>query len=157
LNASLLGKRSDLDRMEGSRVNTGQILMTISTIILVITVALPMIMIIYNVFFYEWSFDWQLFATMLTDPDNLAAMWNTIKISFFVTVLGTIVGLFFAWLIGRSDIPLKGLMKTLFVVPYMFPPFIAAMAWGLLLSPRSGYINKIFMAITGGSRPLIQH
>jgi len=154
LNASLLGKRSDLDRMEGSRINTGQILMTISTIILVITVALPMIMIIYNVFFYEWSFDWQLFATMLTDPDNLAAMWNTIKISFFVTVLGTIVGLFFAWLIGRSDIPLKGLMKTLFVVPYMFPPFIAAMAWGLLLSPRSGYINKIFMAITGGSRPL---
>ena len=111
-------------------------------------------MIVYNVFFYKWSFDWSLFASMLTDPDNLAAMWNTVKISFFVTTLGTVVGLFFAWLIGRSDIPLKGLMKSLFVIPYMFPPFIGAMAWGLLLAPRSGYINKMFMALTGGRTPL---
>ncbi|HNU94505.1 MAG TPA: iron ABC transporter permease [Bacillota bacterium] len=140
--------------MEGSRFNTGQLLLVISTVILIITVVLPVAMIVYNVFFYKWSFDWSLFASMLTDPDNLAAMWNTVKISFFVTTLGTVVGLFFAWLIGRSDIPLKGLMKSLFVIPYMFPPFIGAMAWGLLLAPRSGYINKMFMALTGGRTPL---
>ncbi len=145
---------SELRRMEGSRFNTGQLLLVISTIILVITVVLPVAMIVYNVFFYNWSFDWSLFASMLTDPDNLAAMWNTVKISFFVTTLGTVVGLFFAWLIGRSDIPLKGLMKSLFVIPYMFPPFIGAMAWGLLLAPRAGYINKMFMALTGGRTPL---
>jgi len=140
--------------MEGSRLGTGQLLLVISTVILIITVVLPVAMIVYNVFFYKWSFDWNLFASMLTDPDNLAAMWNTVKISFFVTTLGTVVGLFFAWLIGRSDIPLKGLMKSLFVIPYMFPPFIGAMAWGLLLAPRSGYINKMFMALTGGRTPL---
>jgi len=140
--------------MEGSRFSTGQLLLVISTVILIVTVVLPVAMIVYNVFFYKWSFDWSLFASMLTDPDNLAAMWNTVKISFFVTTLGTVVGLFFAWLIGRSDIPLKGLMKSLFVIPYMFPPFIGAMAWGLLLAPRSGYINKMFMALTGGRTPL---
>jgi iron(III) transport system permease protein len=145
---------SELRRMEGSRLGTGQLLLVISTVILIITVVLPVAMIVYNVFFYKWSFDWNLFASMLTDPDNLAAMWNTVKISFFVTTLGTVVGLFFAWLIGRSDIPLKGLMKSLFVIPYMFPPFIGAMAWGLLLAPRSGYINKMFMALTGGRTPL---
>ena len=32
-------------------------------------------------------------------------MWNTIKIALLVTLIGTIVGLFFAWLLGRSDIP----------------------------------------------------
>jgi len=140
--------------MEGSRFSTGQLLLVISTVILIVTVVLPGAMIVYNVFFYKWSFDWSLFASMLTDPDNLAAMWNTVKISFFVTTLGTVVGLFFAWLIGRSDIPLKGLMKSLFVIPYMFPPFIGAMAWGLLLAPRSGYINKMFMALTGSRTPL---
>lgn len=145
---------SELRRMEGSRFSTGQLLLVISTVILIITVVLPVAMIVYNVFFYKWSFDWSLFASMLTDPDNLAAMWNTVKISFFVTTLGTVVGLFFAWLIGRSDIPLKGLMKSLFVIPYIFPPFIGAMAWGLLLAPRSGYINKMFMALTGGRTPL---
>jgi iron(III) transport system permease protein len=154
LRADLSGRGTDLRRVDGPRVNTGQVLLLVSTAILVITVVLPMVMIIYNVFFHGWSFDWRLFVSMLTDGDNLAAMWNTIKISFWVTVLGTVVGLFFAWLVGRSDIPLKGLMKSLFVIPYMFPPFIGAMAWSLLLAPRSGYINRMFMAITGGRQPL---
>ncbi|HBK69867.1 MAG TPA: iron ABC transporter permease [Firmicutes bacterium] len=128
--------------------------MIISAVILFITVALPMVMIVYNVFFYKGTFDWRLFTEILMHPDNLMAMWNTIKIAFLVTVFGTITGLFFAWLIARSDIPLKGLMKSLFTVPYMFPPFIGAMAWGLLLAPRSGYINKMFMTLTGGNQPL---
>jgi iron(III) transport system permease protein len=154
LRTSKLRGKNELRKLDGFKFDTGQILLIISVAILIVTVALPMLMIIYNVFFYKWSFDWKLFAQMLTDPDNLMAMWNTIKIAFFVTALGTLVGLFFAWLIGRSDIPLKGLMKSLFVVPYMFPPFIGAMAWGLLLSPRSGYINKLFMSLTGGRTPL---
>ena len=65
--------------MEGSRFNTGQLLLVISTVILIITVVLPVAMIVCNVFFYKWSFDWSLFASMLTDPDNLAAMWNTVR------------------------------------------------------------------------------
>ena len=137
--------------LKESRFNTGQLLFGFSGLILLITVALPMVMIVYNTFFYGFHFEWTLFGKMLIDPENLKAMWNTIKIAVLVTGFGTIVGLFFAWLIGRSDIPLKNVMKTLFVIPYMFPPFIGAMAWGLLLSPRSGYINKLIMSITGAS------
>ncbi len=154
MRAKVVRPISDLARKDGLKIDTGQILMIISAVILFITVALPMVMIIYNVFFYKGTFDWRLFAEILTHPDNLMAMWNTIKIAFLVTVFGTITGLFFAWLIARSDIPLKGLMKSLFTIPYMFPPFIGAMAWGLLLAPRSGYINKLYMALTGGNQPL---
>ncbi len=50
---------------------------------------------------------------------------------------------------------MKGFMRTLFVIPYMFPPFIGAMAWGLMLSPRSGYLNKMYMSLTGGVDPLM--
>lgn len=154
MRANVVRQRSDLAKKDGLKFDTGQILMIISAVVLFITVALPMVMIVYNVFFYKGTFDWRLFAEILTHPDNLIAMWNTIKIAFLVTVFGTMIGLFFAWLIARSDIPLKGLMNSLFTVPYMFPPFIGAMAWGLLLAPRSGYINKMFMALTGGNQPL---
>ncbi len=154
MRANVVRQRSDLEKKDGFKLDIGQILMIISAVILFITVALPMVMIVYNVFFYKGTFDWRLFTEILTHPDNLMAMWNTIKIAFLVTVFGTITGLFFAWLIARSDIPLKGLMKSLFTVPYMFPPFIGAMAWGLLLAPRSGYINKMFMTLTGGNQPL---
>lgn len=140
--------------LDGFKIDTGQVLFVLSTLILIITVALPMAMIVYNTFFYNMSFNWGLFIKTVLDPDNLIAMWNTIRIAFMVTIIGTILGLFFAWLIGRSDIPLKGFMKTLFAIPYMFPPFIGAMAWGLLLAPRSGYINRLWMTLTGGHTPL---
>ena len=33
-------------------------------------------------------------------------------------------------------------MRALFSIPYMFPPFLGAMAWKLLLGGRAGYLNK---------------
>lgn len=84
--------------------------------------------------FYEGQFDTEMFKTVVFSADNIAAMTNTIIIGFAVTIFGTIVGLFYAWLLGRSDIPCKNLMRALFMIPYMFPPFFGAMAWDMLLS-----------------------
>lgn len=154
MRAKLEKKINELGMSDGFKIDTGQILLVLSTLILMITVALPMAMLVYNTFFYKMSFDWGLFINTVFDPGNLMSMWNTIKIAVLVTIFGTILGLFFAWLIGRSDIPLKGFMKTIFAIPYMFPPFIGAMAWGLLLAPRSGYLNRLWMTLTGGTTPL---
>lgn len=137
------------------RLGLDQVLFILSLVILIITVLMPVLMIVYSTFFEGTRFDWQLFPAVVVNPDNLSAIVNTVKIAFLVTVIGTLLGLFYAWLIGRSDIPLKGVMKALFTIPYMFPPFFGAMAWGLLLSPRSGYLNKLFMQITDGSAPLL--
>ncbi len=136
-------------RMFGGGFDLNRILMLVCLLILIVTVAMPMIMIIYNTFFYGFTFDWSMFSKVVFDPANVDAMWNTVVIAFWVTLVGTFVGVFYAWLIGRTNIPLKGLMKTLFVIPYMFPPFIGAVAWGLLLSPRAGYINKMWMQMMG--------
>ena len=139
----------DMARMDGKHFSLDSVLTVLSFLILVVVVVIPMVMIVYNTFFYEGKFDTSLFTQIILDPGNVAAMWNTIKIALLVTLFGTIVGLFFAWLLGRSDIPFKGLMRSMFAVPYMFPPFFGAMAWELLLSPRSGYLNKWLMATFG--------
>ena len=138
----------------GIRFDLNKILMILCFVILAITVVMPMLLVVYYTFFYNLSFDWKMFARVVTEPSNLKATWNTVLISFLVTIVGTVVGLFYAWLLGRSDIPLKKLMRTLFAIPYMFPPFIGAIAWSILLYPRTGYINKIFMAVTGSATPL---
>lgn len=138
----------------GFKFDLNILLMVLCFAILAVTVAAPMLMVVYYTFFHGMSFDWKMFARVVVEPSNLEATWNTVVISILVTVIGTIVGLFFAWLLGRSDIPLKKLMRTFFAIPYMFPPFIGAIAWSMLLYPRSGYINKFFMAATGSSSPL---
>lgn len=138
-------KNSDLAAIDGKRFSMDGVLTVLSVALLLIVVVIPVASIIYNSFFFKGHFDPQLFIGQLTDPSNLSAMWNTIKIAFWVTLLGTILGTFYAWLLGRSDIPAKGLMRALFNIPYMFPPFLGAMAWDLMLNGRSGYFNRFIM------------
>ena len=126
----------------GRQLNMDKILTVVCFILLLIIVVIPIFMIIYNAFFDQGKFSLSLFTTQMTDPKNLSAMWNTVQIAVFTTIIGTIMGVFYAWLLGRSDIPAKGLMRALFNIPYMFPPFLGAMAWDLLLNGRSGYMNR---------------
>ena len=37
-------------------------------------------------------------------------------------------------------------MKFLFSIPFMIPPFLAAMSWDMMFSGRGGYINKLLMS-----------
>ena len=131
------GRRFDLDKM----------MTVLSFVLLAIIVVIPVFMIVYHAFFYEGRFHPELFTSQLLNKDNLLSTLNTLKIAFWVTLLGTIMGVFYAWLLGRSDIPAKGLMRALFNIPYMFPPFLGAMAWDLLLNGRSGYLNKWLMDV----------
>ena len=150
----LLGMTLGAGRYGRCRFGLDHGLYLLSLAILMVTVLLPVLMIAYSTFFAGGRLDWRMFTRVVFDAGNLKSVGNTIIIAFWVTVGGTFLGLFYAWLIGRSDIPLKGLMKSLFTIPYMFPPFFGAMAWSLLLAPRSGYINRLFMNITGGGTQL---
>ena len=67
----------------------------------------------------------------------------------------TIIGVLVAWLLARTDIPYKRFWQTLLIVPYLIPPFIGAIAWVYLVGPV-GYINKLWIAISGTIRPLIK-
>ena len=141
---------ADMAAVDGRRrINMDKLMTVICFILLFVIVIIPIFMIIYNAFFFEGKFELNMFVTQLTDTKNLAAMWNTLKIALFATVFGTIMGVFYAWLLGRSDIPCKGLMRALFSIPYMFPPFLGAMAWDLLLNGRSGYLNRFLVSTFG--------
>ena len=147
----LFKQNNNLAALDGGRRFSLDKALTITTfVLLIIIVIIPIFMIIFNTFFVKattgrWNLDLSMFKTQLTDTKNLSAMWNTVKIAFFTTIVGTIAGVFYAWLLGRSDIPAKGLMRALFNIPYMFPPFLGAMAWDMLLNGRGGYFNKFLM------------
>ena len=138
----------DMAALEGKKFGLDRFLTVLCFIILFVIVFVPVAMIVYVTFFNEGHFDTTMIKKVIIDSDNVGAMWNTIKVALGATVIGTLMGLFFAWLLGRSDIPTKGLMKAMFTIPYMFPPFFGAMAWDLMLNARRGYINKWIVANT---------
>lgn len=142
-------RNRDLAAIDGRKFGLDGAMTLLSFLLLLVIVVLPIFMIVYHAFFYEGHFDPTLFTSQIMSPKTLASMWNTIKIAFWVTLVGTVMGVFYAWLLGRSDIPAKGLMRALFSIPYMFPPFLGAMAWDLLLNGRSGYLNRWLVSTFG--------
>jgi iron(III) transport system permease protein len=131
-----------------------EIVLFLSILILVVVVAIPVLLIFWNSFFVEGTFNARDVVKILSQPDTYEALQNSVVIAAGVTLFSTIIGVFFAWLVSRTDLPLKETMKLLFIVPFMLPSFIGALAWKMLLSPRAGYINKFFMDLLGTEEPI---
>ena len=137
-----------------SGFGVAQLILLISIAILVIFVAWPVLLILFNAFFVEGKFNSFDFYNVLTEPETFQALKNSFVIACMTTVGSVIVGTFFAWLVTRTDLPYKTFMKSLFLVPFMLPSFIGALAWKMLLSPHSGYINKMWMEMFNTTEPL---
>ena len=138
---------SELAAMEGRKFGLDQAMTGLSFVLLLIIVAIPIFMIVYNAFFYENKFDISLFVSVIGNVDNLKAMWNTIVIALAVTLFGTIMGLFYAWLLGRSDIPGQRIHEGHVYDSIYVPPIFRGHGMGSAFFPgRAGYVNKWLMA-----------
>ncbi|MCD8233858.1 MAG: iron ABC transporter permease [Cloacibacillus porcorum] len=121
----------------------------LSVLILVVIVALPVVLIFWTSFIVDGHLNMKAVMDTIMQEETFQALKMSIMIAACVTVTCTFVGTLFAWLVTRTDLPFKETMKVLFTVPFMLPAFIGALAWKMLLSPRAGYINQLWLAITG--------
>ena len=102
-----------------SGFGVAQLILMISIAILVIFVAWPVLLILFNAFFVEGKFNSLDFYNVLTEPETFQALKNSFVIACMTTVGSVIVGTFFAWLVTRTDLPYKTFMKSLFLVPFI--------------------------------------
>jgi iron(III) transport system permease protein len=131
-----------------------EVILFLSIAILVIVVVVPVALIFFNAFFVDGKFNAADVVKTLSEGETYQALLNSLFIASGVTLCATTVGTFFAWLVTRTDIPYKGFMKSMFLVPFMLPSFIGALAWKMLLSPRAGYINRLWRDLTGAEDAL---
>jgi iron(III) transport system permease protein len=130
-------------------VGIAELLLALSVLILVVVVAVPVLLIVWTALFVDGHLNIKDILLVLGEPDTYEALKNSLVIAGGVTFLSTIIGVFFAWLVSRTDLPFKNTMKLLFLIPFMLPSFIGALAWKMLLSPRSGYVNKFLINTFG--------
>ena len=131
-----------------------QVILFLAIAILVIVVAFPVLLILFNAFWVDGAFNFSSALDILKEPETYQALLNSLIIASCTTVGSTIVGTFFAWLVTRTDLPHKTFMKGMFLVPFMLPSFIGALAWKMLLSPNAGFINQFFIDHFGFSAPI---
>lgn len=129
------------------KISVAQVVLIVSILILVIIVAVPVLLILFTAFFENGKLNVAGIAKVLSDKDTYMALLNSLIIAIGTTLISTIFGVFFAWLVARTDLPFKKFMKIMFLVPFMLPSFIGALAWKILLSPNAGYINRLLVSI----------
>lgn len=110
---------------------------------------LPMVYLIIKAFFPEVSFTFEVFQRLYTYQMNLGALKNTLIAATVTMVLGTLIAFPLAWLVGRTNLFGKKFFRSLFVLTYMVPPYVGAMAWLRLLNPNVGTMNQFFRMIFG--------
>ena len=137
-----------------SSFGVAQVILFLSIAILVIVVAFPVLLILFNAFWVNDEFNFAGAFEIIKEPQTFQALKNSLIIATGTTIGSTIVGTFFAWLVTRTDLPHKTFMKSMFLVPFMLPSFIGALAWKMLLSPNAGFINQFFMQHLGFTGPV---
>lgn len=109
----------------------------------------PMCYLVFRSFFGETGFTLETFKRIYTYPLNWSALRNTIVTAGLAMVFGVLIAFPLAWLVGRTDMYGKKFFRTLFVMTYMVPPYVGAMAWLRLLNPRVGTLNVWIKNILG--------
>jgi iron(III) transport system permease protein len=82
--------------------------------------------------------------------DDYRALKNTLLVSCIATVLAVIFGFLQAWILTRTNIPGRQRLERLMELPYYMTPLIGALAWGVLLGPKTGLVNQVWRS-TGAS------
>ena len=72
-----------------------------------------------------------------------------------VAVLSVLIGAPMAWLAARTDLPGKGLIRTLTIGAFVTPSFLGATAWVILAGPNAGLVNVLYRALTGADAALV--
>lgn len=91
----------------------------------------------------------QNYVEVLSRGDIWEAIRNSFVIAFGSTAAALLIAVPFAYLVSRTDLPGRGFFRSVAVLTFAAPGFIAAMGWILLLGPQSGLINQYLFAPLG--------
>lgn len=129
---------------------SGRVTVVALIAILSVLIILPVAVLVAGSFLSEppraLQFDWsgltlRNYLAVLSDDGLFVLLRN----SFVVATLGTlgalVIGAGLAWIGVRTDVPGRGILSSVSILPMFVPPLVGAFAWDILASPRSGLIN----------------
>jgi iron(III) transport system permease protein len=153
--------RTQAERLPGKRRPLAWLLPTIIGVVLLVLVLVPI----------AFMFVGSVLSGGLADPathftlDKLAQVYATLSsagevlstliVSALVAVLAMVAGVILAWLTSRTDLPGRGFMEGCVIAPLFLSPFVGAIAWLILGSPKAGMLNVLATELTGIRGPII--
>ena len=91
--------------------------------------------------------------SVFTDAGMIKAALNSVQLAACVTLGALALGLPMAWLVSRTDMPGKNLIRVGAAIAFIVPSFITVIAWIFLAAPNSGYLNLLLQTLFDTDTP----
>lgn len=128
--------------------------------IVLVLLVVPPILILVQLSFSEIAADGsrsgytlENYASLFTGVRFFGVLWSTVLFAALSTVISLIFGGVLAWLVERTNTPLKRMAYLTSIVSLGTPYVLYVMAW-LYLFGRTGPINQFYQWLTDGSTVL---
>jgi iron(III) transport system permease protein len=89
------------------------------------------------------------FVRLATDPRFVEPYLTAFEIAVGVALGASAAALPLAWLVARTDLPFRRLIRALVTASFVTPPFLGAVAWEFLAAPNSGILNQLCRTLFG--------
>jgi iron(III) transport system permease protein len=82
--------------------------------------------------------------------EDARILGNTALVACLATIMAVLFGFALAWILTRTAIPGRAVLERLLELPYYMTPLVGALAWGVLLGPKTGLINQLWRLLGSG-------
>ncbi len=97
---------------------------------------------------------WATLRPLLFRHLTLELLWNTVRLTFAVTLICAVLGVAAAWCIERTDLPWRRFWAVVLVLPLAMPDFVLGYSWISIAPGVSGYWGSV-LVMSLGSYPLV--
>jgi iron(III) transport system permease protein len=88
-------------------------------------------------------------ASLVTDETLAAPLKVSLIVATSVGLISAAVAAPIAWLVARTNMPGRNLVRVLITASFVTPPFLGAIAWEILAAPNSGLLNHWYRWLHG--------
>jgi iron(III) transport system permease protein len=119
-------------------------------VVLAILVVLPLSWLLYySLVDKDGAFTLANFAALAHDATMRRPFLVAIGMAIGVGALSCAIATPLAWLVSRTDLPGRRIVRALVTASFVTPPFLGAIAWEILAAPNSGMINVLYRFLAG--------
>ncbi len=114
--------------------------------VLVLFLIYPLVILFYKSFLHPKTDNFSLYNyfQLILDEDIRECLLNTVKLAFWTVFFTTVIALPMAFGVARTNMPFRSVVRALSVLTLATPSFILAIAYIILLGPKTGTINVLF-------------
>lgn len=130
------------------RFDTHHVLLVLLGIFVAVVVIYPLYQVLVRSVIVNGQLSFQNYAAVFGRTRNYLAIWNSLWVSVVATLLATVIGTFAAFIVQRTDVRFKHLLRFLLILPFAIPPLFAAMGWVQLVGPV-GILSNAYKSLAG--------